>query len=113
MRKIVPFLTLISFSISSYSQGCGTIVKGMLAINKSKIDEAQQYFEKAGKEIGIAESNGQTKQPKCYAKYYYGLGHISLQNYEKSEVVDLVEKVALLNEAEKYFLKFFNLFLTF
>lgn len=109
MKKIVPFLTLISFSISSYSQGCGSITKGMLAINKSKFEEAQKHFETAGKELEEAESNGETKQPKCYTKYHYGLGHIALQNYEKAEVVDLVEKVALLNEAEKHFQQFFAL----
>lgn len=109
MKKTIPFLTFISFSILSYSQGCGSITKGMLAINKSKIEEAQKHFEAASKELKEAESNGETKQPKCYAKYHYGLGHISLQNYEKSEVVDLVEKVALLNEAEKHFQQFFAL----
>ena len=81
MKKIVLFLTLISFSITSYSQGCGSITKGMLAINKSKIEEAQKHFETAGKELKEAESNGETKQPKCYAKYHYGLGHIALTKY--------------------------------
>ncbi len=109
MKKIIPFIIFISFSILCNSQGCGSITKGMLAINKSNLEEAQKHFESASKELEEAESNGETKQTKCYAKYYYGLGHISLQNYEKSEVVDLVEKVALLNEAEKYLLKFFDL----
>ena len=76
MKNVIPFLTFISCSIFGYSQGCGSITKGMLAINKSKIEEAQKHFEAAGKELKEAESNGETKQPKCYAKYHYGLGHI-------------------------------------
>ena len=109
MKKLAVIITLFIFSNSTHAQGCGAITKGMLAINKSKIEEAQKHFDAATKEIEEAKANGEAPQLKCYAKYYYGLGHIAWQNYEVSDLVDLVEKVALLDQAEKYLLEFFAL----
>ncbi len=109
MKKLTVIISLFVFSNSMYSQGCRAVTKGMAAINKSKIEEAQKYFDTAAIEIEQAKSKGENPQTKCYAKYFYGLGHIAWQNYETSTAVDLVEKVALLDEAEKHFVDFFEL----
>ena len=42
MKKLAVIITLFIFSNSTHAQGCGAITKGMLAINKSKIEEAQK-----------------------------------------------------------------------
>jgi tetratricopeptide (TPR) repeat protein len=109
MKNLAIIIILLTFSKSLLSQGCKSISKGMAAINKSEIDEAKKYFDTAAIEIEEAKANGESPQIKCYAKYYYGLGHVAWQRFESSKVVDLVEKVALLDEAEKHFLNFFEL----
>ena len=109
MKKITIIISLLVFSNTIYAQGCKSVSKGMAAINKSKIEEAQKHFDTAAIEIEQAKTNGEALQTKCYAKYHYGMGHIAWQNYETSNAVDLVEKVALLDEAEKHFVDFFEL----
>tara|TARA_B100000674_G_scaffold119110_1_gene90427 strand:+ start:22698 stop:23897 length:1200 start_codon:yes stop_codon:yes gene_type:complete len=109
MKKLTVIISLFVFSNSIQAQGCKAVSRGMAAINKSKIEEAQKHFDTAAIEIKQALENGETPQTKCYARFHYGMGHIAWQTYESSTVVDLVEKVALLDEAEKHFINFFEL----
>ena len=47
MKKLTVIISLFVFSNSMYSQVCRAVTKGMAAINKSKIEEAQKYFDTA------------------------------------------------------------------
>lgn len=109
MRRIVVSIALLTAVISAQAQGCGSVEKGMRAVNLNKVDEAKELFEKASQEIKDAEANNQPLEAKCYARYYYGAGHTALQVYQRSDSEDLVSKVAMLHTAEEFFTEFFAL----
>ncbi len=108
MKKIVVSAALLIGGVSVQAQ-CGSVDKGMRSILTNKISEAEESFKAAGNEIKDAESKDQPMEAKCYAKYYYGSGHVALQNYLNNEPEDLVSKVAMLDKAEGYFAEFFTL----
>jgi len=108
MKKIVVSAALLIGGVSVQAQ-CGSVDKGMRSILTNKISEAEESFTAAGNEIKEAESKDQPMEAKCYAKYYYGSGHVALQNYLNNEPKDLVSKVAMLDKAEGYFAEFFTL----
>lgn len=109
MRKLVLSVALLTAMISAQAQGCGSVGKGMIAINLNKIDEAKTHFETAGQEIKDAQAKDQPLEAKCYARYYYGSGHVAWQQSERTPKEDLATRVALLDKAEGYFTQFFSL----
>lgn len=109
MKRLVVSIALVSAVLSAQAQGCGSVEKGMRAVNLNKVDEAKTLFDAAAKEIKNAEAANKPLEAKCYARYYYGAGHTALQIYQNSKTDDLVSKVAMLNSAEEYFAEFFSL----
>lgn len=106
MKKIVFSVAFLGMVISASAQ-CGSVEPGIRALKNDKIAEAKTLFEKAGLELKASDAKNESIDAKCYAKYYYGSGATTLQQYNNE--LDLTSKVALLNKAEGFFTKFFEL----
>ncbi len=106
MRKIIISIVFIASLISVQAQGCRSVNKGISAVNLNKIDDAQTHFENAEKNIKEAEDRDQPLEAKCYAKYYYGSGHVALEQANRVYKEDLKTTVELLDKAQEFFSKF-------